>query len=63
MGKVWSFVLFYSGTDAYYHRPHPESQNRPTCDPAREPGVLTTMARANNTGLIVCSECWPDETN
>lgn len=63
VGKLGGFALFYTGTDPHYHRPHPENQNRPACEPAREPGVLTTMMRAKDTGLIVCSECWPDETN
>ena len=63
IGSRSSLVVIYQGIDPYYHRRDPDRPNRPTCEPDRGPGVLTNPARAQEAGLIACSDCWSEVTD
>lgn len=55
-----SLVVIYHGTDPHFHLRDADHQNRPFCEPARPPGVLMPLMRAQDFGLIACPRCWED---
>ena len=59
LGPKSSLVVTYRGADPHYHLRDPRQPNRPLCQPIRDAGVLMPRARAQDSGLIACSDCSP----
>lgn len=53
-----SLVVVYLKADPYFHERDADRPNRPRCQPDLQPGVLTPLLRAQDSGLMPCPQCW-----
>lgn len=51
-------VLSYMG-EPHYHRPSPDDDLRPACEPTRLRGVPAMRVTAERWGQTPCPRCWP----
>jgi hypothetical protein len=52
-----TLVVTYRGIDPHFHQSNPSYPNRPLCGSMSEPGVVTPLSRALDSGLISCPSC------